>query len=266
MAVGAVFFLPSVWFFGLCLAALEWAAWELVRLARPMATRAPLWMLLAVLPVVGTGICFGLPWATDPPLSREIVLALGFGLALVVAVANLLSRASMKEALFATGFLSFAISYLTLALVSLYRLREMGPGLLVLLLAMVWLGDTVAYYAGSRLGRHKMAPVTSPNKTWEGALAGLAAAVGLAVVGSLWLLGRVDAGLLAVSVAAAVAAPIGDLLESMLKRGVGVKDSGGVLPGHGGVLDRLDALLVAAPVFYLGLHLGGLTDLLAQGS
>jgi phosphatidate cytidylyltransferase len=126
----------------------------------------------------------------------------------------------------------------------------------------VWAGDIVAMYVGRNLGRHKLAPKLSPNKTWEGAIGSLAGSV-LVTVGLIYLaaqLARRDILVLAfpgtlshwllLAAVVNVAAQVGDLAESALKRSAGIKDSGTLLPGHGGVLDRIDALLLAAPVLW----------------
>ncbi|MGM0594851.1 MAG: phosphatidate cytidylyltransferase [Pseudomonadota bacterium] len=132
--------------------------------------------------------------------------------------------------------------------------REFGPGLVILLVMLVWGADIGAYFAGRALGRHKLAPRVSPGKTWEGVFGGvlLALAVALAATywwippgGLAWLL-----GLVALTVAISV---LGDLIESLFKRIADLKDSGGLLPGHGGVMDRIDSLTAAAPLFTLGL-------------
>jgi phosphatidate cytidylyltransferase len=102
-----------------------------------------------------------------------------------------------------------------------------------------------------------MAPSISPKKSWEGSVAGFATAVLAAAVWSVWRLGSLDGALVGVAACTAVAAQLGDLVESMIKRGAGVKDSGHLLPGHGGMFDRLDAMLFAAPVLLLGLWLVG---------
>jgi phosphatidate cytidylyltransferase len=120
----------------------------------------------------------------------------------------------------------------------------------LLLLVIIWIGDTAAYYGGRALGRHALAPVISPKKTVEGAVAGLLGSVAAGVIFGVWRLGADPARLAAVSLLAAAVGQIGDLAESAIKRSVGVKDSSSILPGHGGMLDRFDSVLFAAPVFY----------------
>ena len=116
--------------------------------------------------------------------------------------------------------------------------------------AVIWAGDSAAYYGGRAFGRHPLAPRVSPKKTVEGAISGLLASViAGAAVGS-WRLGLPWPTMAVISAATAVAGQIGDLAESALKRSAGVKDSSSILPGHGGILDRLDSLLFAVPVFF----------------
>jgi len=169
---------------------------------------------------------------------------------------------------------AFGFLYIVAPLAMLVQLREQGSGAFTLLylLLVVWMGDTVAYYTGRAFGRHKLAPRVSPGKTWEGAAGSFAGAV---LTGTLLFAysrqissGLLSAGLLErsqaflppqmpplwrfalLSAAINVAAQFGDLAESLIKRGAGVKDSGALLPGHGGMLDRIDALLFAAPVLW----------------
>jgi phosphatidate cytidylyltransferase len=118
------------------------------------------------------------------------------------------------------------------------------------LLAVVWVGDSAAYFGGRALGRHKLAPEISPNKTVEGSVAGLMGSVAAGIAMGTWLLGLSAAFMAGISLVAGIAGQIGDLAESALKRSAGVKDSSTLLPGHGGMLDRLDSLMFAAPVFY----------------
>ena len=144
--------------------------------------------------------------------------------------------------------------YVPVFLSSLVLLRNSPAGILwvVLLLCVVFAGDVAAYYVGSHLGRHKLCPSVSPGKTVEGAVGGLAASVAVGVL--IWQLcsHQIPWGWAIVFFAVAgVAGQMGDLFESVLKRSAGIKDSGSILPGHGGLLDRIDALLFAAPIALL---------------
>ncbi len=140
---------------------------------------------------------------------------------------------------------------------SLLWLKAADPHLLLGLLALVWLADTAAYFAGRRWGQRRLAPRVSPGKTWAGVFGALGAAP-LVAASLAWAKGYpastalIFAGLCLSTVAASV---VGDLFESQLKRHAGVKDSGSILPGHGGVLDRVDSLTAAAPLYYLGMIL-----------
>lgn len=128
-----------------------------------------------------------------------------------------------------------------------------GPDLLLFLLVLVAAADVGAYFGGRRFGRYKLAPTVSPGKTWEGFAAGMLCAA-IAAAGGVLLFGQPALPWLLVCMSVALVSVVGDLLESMFKRAAGLKDSGGLLPGHGGVLDRLDSLTAAAPAFLLGLH------------
>ncbi|MEC9071163.1 MAG: phosphatidate cytidylyltransferase, partial [Myxococcota bacterium] len=126
------------------------------------------------------------------------------------------------------------------------------PGHLVLAFALVWFGDTGAYFVGKAIGRHHLYPLVSPNKTWEGAAGGLVGSVAGAFAVRWWLLPDLDPTIcVIVALFGGAVGQLGDLAESALKRATGVKDSGSILPGHGGMLDRLDGLLLAAPVVVL---------------
>jgi phosphatidate cytidylyltransferase len=125
-----------------------------------------------------------------------------------------------------------------------------GVRLVLLACVSVWVCDTAAYFVGRRFGRRRMAPLLSPSKSWEGAGAGVLGGAVAAVLSALWL-GLPPLSALVLGGASACAGQVGDLFESALKRELGVKDFGGLLPGHGGVMDRLDSLLFALPVVYL---------------
>jgi phosphatidate cytidylyltransferase len=141
--------------------------------------------------------------------------------------------------------------------VRLHATDSDGRKLLLFVLVLVWVGDTLAYFVGRGVGRLPMAPKLSPKKTWEGAAANLLGALLVAVVFARWM--TVQPGhLLMMAALGNVAGQMGDLLESAYKRSAGVKDSGMLLPGHGGILDRIDALILAAPVvwYYFELVVG----------
>lgn len=143
---------------------------------------------------------------------------------------------------------------LFVALIALYR---NDPALLLFALLIVWAADTGAYFAGRQFGRVKLAPRISPNKTWEGVIGGLLVVVLMSFAGAAW----VDielAVLIPFCLAVACMSIVGDLTVSMFKRNAGLKDSGTLFPGHGGVLDRIDSVAAAAPLFALGVSWMGL--------
>jgi phosphatidate cytidylyltransferase len=122
---------------------------------------------------------------------------------------------------------------------------------IVMLFMVVWGGDSAAYFGGRALGRHKLYPLASPNKTVEGAVAGMLGAVGAAFLARAWFHGALTVSdCVVLGLGGGILGPIGDLVQSVFKRSAGVKDSGNFFPGHGGVLDRVDALLFAAPLFH----------------
>lgn len=131
------------------------------------------------------------------------------------------------------------------------ELRAISPYWLFLSIALNWVGDSAAYFAGRKFGRRKLAPVISPKKTWEGAIASIAGSVVFGLVFAWFTMPGTALWLIAlVCILANIAGQIGDLSESALKRGAGMKDSGTMLPGHGGWLDRVDSTLFAVPVTY----------------
>jgi phosphatidate cytidylyltransferase len=139
-----------------------------------------------------------------------------------------------------------------------------GPGMLLYALAMVWAADVGAYFTGRRIGRVRLAPRVSPGKTWEGVIGGLVAAVAVAAAGAvaLGLTPRAAAALaVPLGLSLALVSVLGDLTVSMFKRNAGLKDSGSLFPGHGGVLDRVDGVCVALPLYAALLHQTGLVDL-----
>jgi phosphatidate cytidylyltransferase len=145
-----------------------------------------------------------------------------------------------------------ALAPLWLGLARLYGSGEKGYQLVIFVLLLTAAADVGAFFAGRRFGRRKLAPRVSPKKTWEGFLGGLAAGAAVALAGQAWL-GLPAGAFLPLCLAVVLASVVGDLTESLFKRQAGLKDSGHILPGHGGVLDRIDSLSAAVPVFALGM-------------
>ena len=193
---------------------------------------------------------FGVLYSPDrSPLPPEIALAVFMVGAAALAVAG---GARFKEAIPRLGLdcaalllVAFPLSFL----VRIHGMEPLGPRVLLFLLVSLWVGDTLAYFTGRSVGQHKMAPELSPGKTWEGAAANLVGAILVGVASAQWIaLPRVHLALMAGL--ANIAGQLGDLTESAYKRSAGVKDSGSLLPGHGGMLDRVDSLIFAAPVVW----------------
>jgi len=184
-----------------------------------------------------------------------------------------MSRSELASGFPAAMVSAFAFVYVALPMASLVQLREQWRGafLLLFLLLLVWAGDIFAYFVGKPFGRHRMSPRVSPHKTWEGAAASVAASIGVGILMfhyaapissallNAHLIKQPDGlfnepssliPIIALSIVLKIASQLGDLVESLIKRGAGVKDSGAILPGHGGMLDRIDALLFAAPVLW----------------
>lgn len=257
LALLALFKMPGAWWYGVVLLLVELAVWEYIKIVRNRAPHAPLYLLLVAVPVAALTFSASLFEGGELLDPRLHLFTGALLLSAVLASVVLLSRVPLAETLDALGILGFGVLYFALPASSMHYLQQADPWLVFLLMAIVFLGDTAAYYAGSAWGKHKMAPVVSPKKSWEGSAAGFATSLAAAAVWSQWRLGHVDGKLMLVAAVVTVAAQLGDLVESMIKRGAGVKDSGTILPGHGGVLDRLDAILFATPVLLLGLWLLG---------
>ena len=157
----------------------------------------------------------------------------------------------LKNLFVLSGFIVLVPAWLALT-----SLREQGPETLMFLLALVWVADIAAFFVGKRFGKNKLAPALSPGKSREGVLGALLASVVMAIIGLQIFTFSKQASLYFIGLCAltALISVVGDLYESLLKRNAGVKDSGTILPGHGGVLDRVDSITAAAPGYLLGLY------------
>jgi phosphatidate cytidylyltransferase len=255
LALWAVFRLPEAWFLVLVLIIIELAVIEYVRLARAWASKRVLAFLYLAVPLVSallTPWWLAEGWFGVQILTGIVSISV---IAIAAAVWVLFARVPVEESMVSVGSLCFGFFYLVIPAASLCYLQYAEPWLLFLLLALVWTGDSAAYVVGSRFGNHKLAPVISPNKSLEGAAASVVGALAVAFVWREFYIEQTGLSLMVLVVFTNIAAQLGDLVESMLKRGAGVKDSGSLVPGHGGVLDRFDALFFAAPVFGLGVYL-----------
>jgi phosphatidate cytidylyltransferase len=228
------------WVFALALVAAIVALHEFWLLARPLAPLAPAGYVGAVLALVGAKVG-GIGWAVGGVLT---VFVLAFVLK-AISEARAAATAAISATVMGTVWVGM-VAFLIL----LRDFPDHGRLALFTVLLAVWAGDTFAYFGGRILGRHKMAPQTSPGKTWEGFLFGTAATVFVAFVALYKSNFLSIPQSLVLGAVLAVAAPLGDLFESLLKRDMDVKDTGTLLGGHGGMLDRLDALLFAAPAAY----------------
>lgn len=182
----------------------------------------------------------------------EAALFAGLLAAGVVFVASVDSESELGRFPAAFAFTLFGPVYLGFTLNFLYRIRlEYGPPALYFLFAVIFLGDTGAFFVGKPFGRHRMTPTASPNKSWEGSAGGILFALGAAALARRVLgLDVPLATVLLTAVAVHAAAQVSDPLESLFKRAAGAKDSSNALPGHGGFLDRVDSLILAGPLFY----------------
>jgi phosphatidate cytidylyltransferase len=252
------------------------AAAEFLKLAAHYAAQPLDWATYGYIALFFVFVLF----ATGNRTPEEATEAVLYGIAIAAAIAPFaflslaMRRTELRDGYPAAAAAAFAFGYIAIPMALLIEIRQQPAGAIwtIYTLLVVWSGDIFAYFAGKAFGRHRMSPEVSPKKTWEGAAASIVASV---AIGTLWiqhapgisrillqvgLIGRRDGifGLeqphvgpvLALSVFVNVAAQLGDLVESLIKRGADVKDSGTILPGHGGMLDRVDAMLFAVPVVW----------------
>ena len=207
--------------------------------------------------------------------SAIYITALAAALAPFIFLTAAMRRADLRTGYPAAAASTFAFAYIAIPMALLVEIRRQPAGAIwvIYTLLAVWAGDIFAYFAGKAIGRHRMSPEVSPKKTWEGAIASILASV---IIGTLWIqhasaissrllfAGLIDRRdgifaleqphtlwpIIALSAVVNIAAQLGDLVESLIKRGAAVKDSGSILPGHGGMLDRIDAMLFAVPIVW----------------
>jgi phosphatidate cytidylyltransferase len=256
LLIAAIFYFSTLWFSALLGVFLATGAWEWARLMQPERSAAtpvlpgalvamliPLWffqhetgLLLLVLGLAAAGWCVvlaGLPRSEDVrPL-----------------------HAHSRVMRFVVG--GFLLAPPWLALVHLHVTPQYGPWHVLFLFGLVGVADSAAYFTGRAWGKHKLAPHISPGKTWEGVYGAFAVTVIYGAVCGTWfdLRGMLLVAFVTLCLVTVMFSIVGDLFESLIKRQAGAKDSGTLLPGHGGVLDRIDSLTAAAPIFTLGMWL-----------
>ena len=265
LAVFALIFFGQLWMITLAAAIVAiLATYEYLKLAAVGAQShgaklsIPLWWM-----ALGTALAFvvtlpNFPVEAQLPVLSALTLALfawnGFRSPLIQVLPD------TAQGIFGLIWIAYPLT-----LIPLLWKEEDGPALVVFLMVCVWAGDVAALYIGRAFGRHKLAPRLSPGKTWEGSIASIIGSM-LAAALVIWIGNLLTARgnlilhitepiwqTLILAAILNIAAQLGDLLESAIKRGAGVKDSGTMLPGHGGILDRIDALLLAAPVLWFAL-------------
>ena len=242
LVIGTVWFLPPVATLVLASAVSLLAFFEFAAIVRANDVHIP--RAITGVTVLAACVAVGASVPSIDLLLMSGVIALG---ALAVA-----SGTPRPRVLHDAGASVFAVVYIGLPLGALAAVRAIGGREAVLLLmAAIVVSDTAQYYCGRALGRRPLAPTISPKKTLEGAIGGLVFGTSAMIVGGRWIFPDADVLLLTlVSASVAALGMVGDLFESLLKRSAGVKDSSHIIPGHGGVLDRIDSWLFAAPLYY----------------
>lgn len=244
--LASLFYLSDIFWIIVLLAITTIGSREWSRLAQFSVKNTILFMLLTVF--VGGELLFLLWDATqiDVYSSSFIAIYLSSLVFWAIAVPFILKQSvSIRHPIF---WMLIGWIVLLPTCLALYQLRAISPWLLLGFMATIWISDTAAYFTGRSLGKHKLAPTISPNKTWEGVAGALVAVTVYAFVWTIWQPSSTFAfTLIPILLIMALLGIIGDLYESLVKRQAGVKDSGTLLPGHGGILDRIDALTSALP-------------------
>jgi phosphatidate cytidylyltransferase len=247
-----IFWAETIWFSAVFAVFVAIGAWEWAGLCKANDTIKILYVISIILTLSG------IYWLNNSLLYNAIVLCGAiywlFAVLLVVAYqkqCNLLPRSTPQLMLIGLLLLIPMWSGLTI----LKSFSENGAALIMLLMLLIWGADTAAYFAGKKWGKRKLAYRVSPGKTWEGTIAGVAASVIITACYVIVSNKNLDDSLLFVglSILTVIGSVFGDLMESLVKREAGQKDSGNILPGHGGVMDRIDSLTAASPIFVFGL-------------
>ena len=250
---GTVWWLPPWATVALAAAAAALAGVELARLGRPLGVRVS--SAFVALTAAAFSIAISASFPADLTHLDSIV-ALLIGLTIAGGLVTMAQTPPGPAVFLSIAILLLAPLYVGVPLGTMAWVRDAhGPAALIWLMAVITISDSAQYYAGTLFGKRKLAPVVSPKKTVEGAIGGILAAPLAGAALGLWAMPELSVVATAVlALGLALFGMAGDLFESLLKRSVGAKDSSELIPGHGGVLDRIDAYLFAAPLFYLFLR------------
>ncbi|HEY3645773.1 MAG TPA: phosphatidate cytidylyltransferase [Gammaproteobacteria bacterium] len=248
IVLALIFFAPD-WLFALAMLAMALiGAWEWSALAGRPSTKARVWLAVFFGVLVAAGVSLECSLPQVPWLSIYCAAALAWWVFSFVWLA--FWRAQFP------GYIKVICGVLTLlpSLAAVVAIRDASPWYLTMLLLLTVGADIGAYFAGRAFGKHKLAPQVSPGKTWEGVVGGMALAAVVALIEDHWLTALPAGIYVAVALLLVALSIVGDLSESLFKRQAGLKDSGGIFPGHGGMLDRVDSLTAAAPLYWLAMH------------
>lgn len=237
-------YLPPVAFTIFVATGILLAQYEYYRLHFPQRFSTPMGLGLLCGLLITTG--FAAPSRLPEPATITLII-------MAILLSHALSGRDLKTGLLDTAVVAFGAFYVAWLLGHLILIDRLanGPFLIFFLFLVTWANDTAAYYVGTLLGRHPLAPAISPKKTWEGAVGGLLGSVSAAFACRAWFMDSLSLNETAwLGLMIGLAAPLGDLCESALKRSASVKESGRIIPGHGGMLDRVDSLIFTTPVFY----------------
>lgn len=256
IVIALIFFADVIWFSVFFSLIVVIGAWEWAKLSKLNEKMKYMYVIFSLL------ILFAIYWF-DNSLLKESIILIGslywlIAIGLVVFYQkqrNLLPRNS--SILMLIGL--FLLVPMWCSLVVLKSNTEIGSVLIMLLMLLIWGADTAAYFAGKKWGKRKLANHVSPGKTWEGTIAGIFASIVIAIAYVIVSNKNLDESIIFIGIAilTVIGSVFGDLMESIVKREAGQKDSGNILPGHGGVMDRIDSLTAASPIFVCGLILAG---------
>ncbi len=256
IVIAVIFLLETVWFSAMFAMFVAIGAWEWAGLCKLSDKYRYLYSIFTLL------ILSALYMADESRLYNSIIL--GGVIFWLVAVVLIISYQQQRNLLSKSPLVLLIVGLLLLvpmwaSLTILKSIPENGATLIMFLMLLIWGADTAAYFSGKKWGKRRLASQVSPGKTWEGSLGGIVAGIVIGVAYAIVSNKILDNGIALVGLAIMTVAIsiIGDLMESMVKREAGIKDSGSILPGHGGVMDRIDSLTAAGPVFVFGIvHLG----------